>query len=98
MASIRATAATTRSPTKAKAKAKARVKVKMRHNKHSKIHRDLDAPDTYPSPRTGIFNSENEFDKDMKLVSSQGSIGQLTHNGGPVGTGHLRKKPKVEVE
>ncbi|KAF9117121.1 SOSS complex subunit B2 [Mortierella sp. AM989] len=74
----------------------------LKHNKHSKIHRDLDAPDAYPSPRTGLANSVDEFAQEMKLVSSQGSIGlgvgQLAHSGGPSGPGHIRKKPKVEME
>ncbi|KAF9437868.1 hypothetical protein BGZ76_010807 [Entomortierella beljakovae] len=64
-------------------------------NKHSKIHRDLDAPDSYPSPRSGLTTSADDFAREMKLASSQGS---LVLNGGPAGPGHMRKKPKVEIE
>ncbi|KAF9336815.1 hypothetical protein BG006_007326 [Podila minutissima] len=78
-----------------------------KHGKHGKMHRDLDAPDSYPSPRTGLNNSVDEFARDMKLVS-QGGIGlgmgphfgahgQGGHQGGG-GPGHMRKRPKVEMD
>ncbi|KAF9208746.1 SOSS complex subunit B2 [Haplosporangium sp. Z 27] len=73
-----------------------------KHIKHNKVHRDLDAPDTYPSPRTGLSNSVDEFAQEMKLVSSQGSVGlgvgQLPHSGGPAVPGHMRKKKNQETD
>ncbi|KAF8938860.1 Sorting nexin-30 [Dissophora ornata] len=90
----------------------------VKHSKHNKMHRDLDAPDAYPSPRTGLANSVDEFARDMKLVSQGGvslGMGPLNHSGGvggfggqgnsslglgagSSGPGHMRKKPKVEME
>ncbi|KAF9577165.1 SOSS complex subunit B1 [Lunasporangiospora selenospora] len=115
-------------------------------NKHNKTHRDLDAPDSYPSPRggagagagaggagagAGAGANGDDFARDMKLVSSQGGgsvglgmrggghshgghghggrhghgqhggghgFGQDSGIGGPAGSGHLRKKPKIEME
>ncbi|KAI1288957.1 Sorting nexin-30 [Mortierella claussenii] len=79
-----------------------------KHSKHNKAHRDLDAPDAYPSPRTGLANSVDEFAREMKLVSSHGGVGLgvggMNHGGGggggggPGGAGHMRKKPKIEME
>ncbi|KAG0042982.1 hypothetical protein BGZ90_009236, partial [Linnemannia elongata] len=40
----------------------------------AKVHRDLDAPDAYPSPRSGLASSENEFARDIKIVA-QGGVG-----------------------
>ncbi|KAG0287482.1 SOSS complex subunit B1 [Dissophora globulifera] len=89
-----------------------------KHGKHNKIHRDLDAPDSYPSPRTGLANSADDFARDMRLVSQGGTglgmapvghgINSVRNNNnnnnsmgagaGPSGPGHVRKKPKVEME
>ncbi|KAF9213368.1 SOSS complex subunit B1 [Podila verticillata] len=72
-----------------------------KHGKHGKMHRDLDAPDSYPSPRTGLNNSVDEFARDMKLVSQGGSLGMGPHFGhtpGHQGGGHMRKRPKVEID
>ncbi|KAG0365487.1 hypothetical protein BGZ54_006476 [Gamsiella multidivaricata] len=73
-----------------------------KHNKH-KVHRDLDAPDSYPSPRTGLNNGVDEFARDMKLVAQGGvglGMGQGNQGGGAgsAGSGHMRKKPKVETD
>ncbi|KAG0243434.1 SOSS complex subunit B2 [Mortierella sp. GBA43] len=61
-----------------------------KHSKHSKFHRDLDAPDAYPSPRSGLSSSVDEFARDMKISLGSGA--------GPAGSGHMRKKPKVELD
>ncbi|KAF9354852.1 hypothetical protein BGX34_010779, partial [Mortierella sp. NVP85] len=67
-----------------------------KHNKHNKFHRDLDAPDSYPNPRSGLSSSVDEFARDMKIVSQGG--GSLGSGAGPAGSGHMRKKPKVELD
>ncbi|KAF9130006.1 hypothetical protein BGW39_003567 [Mortierella sp. 14UC] len=41
--------------------------------KKPKVHRDLDAPDSYPSPRSGLASSVDEFARDIKIV--QGGVG-----------------------
>ncbi|KAF9961045.1 hypothetical protein BGZ70_008382 [Mortierella alpina] len=57
-------------------------------NKKHQHHRDLDAPDSYPSPRTGLSNSVDEFAREMKFVAQGGG-------GGP---GHIRKKTRTELD
>ncbi|KAF9951562.1 Sorting nexin-30 [Mortierella alpina] len=57
-------------------------------NKKHQHHRDLDAPDSYPSPRTGLANSADEFAREMKFVAQGGT-------GGP---GHIRKKTRTEMD
>ncbi|KAF9427022.1 SOSS complex subunit B2 [Podila epigama] len=78
-----------------------------KHGKHGKAHRDLDAPDSYPSPRTGLANITDEFAREIRLVSqgSQGGIGLGVgshmgggQGGGGSGSSHVRKRPKVEME
>ncbi|KAG0043757.1 hypothetical protein BGZ83_011066 [Gryganskiella cystojenkinii] len=73
-------------------------------SKKSKQHKDLDAPDAYPSPRTGLAQSEDLFARDMRNLSQGGSNGGggggvgLGVFGGPHGGGggHQRKKTKIE--
>ncbi|KAF9288059.1 Sorting nexin-30 [Mortierella alpina] len=57
-------------------------------NKKHQHHRDLDAPDSYPNPRTGLANSADEFAREMKFVAQGGT-------GGP---GHIRKKTRTEMD
>ncbi|KAG0375984.1 hypothetical protein BGX24_008419 [Mortierella sp. AD032] len=42
--------------------------------KKPKVHRDLDAPDSQPNPRSGLASSVDEFARDMKIVA-QGGVG-----------------------
>ncbi|KAG9324777.1 hypothetical protein KVV02_005368 [Mortierella alpina] len=60
-------------------------------NKKHQHHRDLDAPDSYPSPRTGLANSADEFAREMKFVAQGGTAGP-----GPFA--HIRKKTRTELD
>ncbi|KAF9990031.1 hypothetical protein BGZ75_004019, partial [Mortierella antarctica] len=60
-------------------------------NKKHQHHRDLDAPDSYPSPRTGLANSADEFAREMKFVAQGGT-------GGPGPFAHIRKKTRTELD
>ncbi|KAG0213715.1 hypothetical protein BGX28_003659 [Mortierella sp. GBA30] len=53
---------------------------------NKKMHRDLDAPDSYPSPRSGLTSSVDEFAREMKFAQGGG------------GPGHIRKKTRTDME
>ncbi|KAG0226464.1 Sorting nexin-30 [Actinomortierella wolfii] len=69
-------------------------------------HRDLDAPtEAYPSPRSGLTSSSDEFTRDISKLMNQGNMGLGMFpgggsggGGGPGGPGHMRKKPKIESD
>ncbi|KAG0269734.1 hypothetical protein DFQ27_002403 [Actinomortierella ambigua] len=68
-------------------------------------HRDLDAPtEAYPSPRSGLASSNDEFNRDISKLMNQGNVGLGMLPGGGGGGGgpgvptHMRKKPKIESD
>ncbi|KAF9971614.1 SOSS complex subunit B2 [Actinomortierella ambigua] len=64
-------------------------------------HRDLDAPtEAYPNSRSGLANSNDDFNRDISKLMNQGNVGlgMLPGGGGPGGPAHMRKKPKIESD